>query len=123
MVRSLTDSGADELAMSIEACARLAEAIAVRSGAYPGWVPDLSSRALQVAQGVYRAKFGLDPAIKVIHAGLECGLIGAKYPRVEMVSFGPVIRDAHSPDERVEIESVGHFWELLIGCPAAVPQV
>ncbi|MDR3409851.1 MAG: aminoacyl-histidine dipeptidase [Formivibrio sp.] len=123
MVRSLTESGADELAMSIEACARLAEATAVRSGSYPGWVPDLSSRALQVAQGVYRAKFGLEPAIKVIHAGLECGLIGAKYPRVEMVSFGPVIRDAHSPDERVEIESVRHFWELLIGCLDAVPQV
>lgn len=123
MVRSLTESGADELAMSIEACARLAEAAAVRSGAYPGWVPDLSSRALQVAQGVYRAKFGLDPAVKVIHAGLECGLIGAKYPRIEMVSFGPVIRDAHSPDERVEIESVKHFWELLGGCLAAVPQV
>lgn len=122
MVRSLTDSGADELAVAIESCARLAGVQSERSGAYPGWQPDLTSRALQVAQGVYRAQFGLEPAIKVIHAGLECGLIGAKYPDVEMVSFGPVIKDAHSPDEKVEISSVDRFWRLLQGCLAAVPQ-
>lgn len=122
MVRSLAEFGANELAGVIESCARLSGAVAERSGAYPGWQPDLSSRALQVAQGVYRAQFGLEPAIKVIHAGLECGLIGAKYPDVEMVSFGPVIRDAHSPDERVEIQSVDYFWELLKGCLAAVPR-
>lgn len=122
MVRSLTEAGMNEVAGTIEACARLAEAVAERSGTYPGWMPDLSSRAFEVAQGVYRDKFGIEPEVKVIHAGLECGLIGNKYPRVEMVSFGPTIRDAHSPDERVEIESVGHFWEFLKGCVAAVPR-
>jgi len=122
MVRSLTDSGAEEVAAAIESCARLAEAQSERTGVYPGWQPNLSSRALQVAQGVYRAQFGLEPAIKVIHAGLECGLIGAKYPEIEMVSFGPVIKDAHSPDEKVEIQSVDCFWKLLQGCLMAVPQ-
>ena len=122
MVRSLIESRVNELAVSIESCARLAEATSERSGSYPGWQPDLTSRALQVVQGVYRAQFGLDPAIKTIHAGLECGLIAAKYPHIEMVSFGPVIRDAHSPNECVEIQSVERFWALLKGCLAAVPQ-
>lgn len=122
MARSLVESGANEIAMTIEACARLAGATAERSGAYPGWAPDMSSRALSLAQTVYREMFGIEPEIKVIHAGLECGLIGAKYPKVEMVSFGPIIRDAHSPDEKVEIESVGKFWALLKGCLSSVPQ-
>lgn len=122
MVRSLNEAGMNELAGAIESCARLAGAVAVRSGAYPGWNPDLSSQALQVASEVYRERFGIDPKIRVIHAGLECGLIGAKYPDVAMVSFGPVIRDAHSPDERVEIGSVERFWELLCGCLSAAPR-
>lgn len=122
MVRSLNEAGMDELAGAIESCARLAGAVAVRSGAYPGWNPDLSSQALQVARESCREHFGIEPKIRVIHAGLECGLIAAKYPDIAMVSFGPVIRDAHSPDERVEIGSVGKFWELLLGCLSAAPR-
>lgn len=121
MVRSLTESGSHELASAIEACARLAGAHAERRNAYPGWTPDLSSHALELAKTVYREQYGEEARVKVIHAGLECGLIGDKYPRVDMVSFGPTIRNAHSPSEKVEIASVEKFWGLLKGCLAAVP--
>lgn len=121
MVRSLSESGAHELAVDIEACGRLAGAQTGRSNAYPGWSPDLYSRALVLAQAVYLAQYGTEARVKVIHAGLECGLIGAKYPHIDMVSFGPTIRNAHSPDEKVEIASVARFWSFLVACLAAVP--
>ncbi|GGP26634.1 aminoacyl-histidine dipeptidase [Silvimonas amylolytica] len=121
LVRSLTDEGQDEVARRIEAIARMAGAQSERSGAYPGWTPDLSSSALKLVQDAYRARYGKDAEIKVIHAGLECGLIAGKYPAMQMVSFGPTVRGAHSPDERVEIESVGYFWDLLVDALKAVP--
>lgn len=123
MARSLTEAGLNDVASCIAACARLGHATVERGTAYPGWVPDMSSRALQVAQGVYRAQFLAEPRVTVMHAGLECGLIGAKYPRVEMVSFGPTIENAHSPDERVEIKAVAEFWEFLKACLVTVPRV
>ncbi|WP_051279208.1 aminoacyl-histidine dipeptidase [Chitinilyticum aquatile] len=121
MVRSLTDTGMHELAGSIAAIARLTGCSCELQGEYPGWAPKPESRALALLQNVYRARYGADAAVKVIHAGLECGLIGAAYPQLEMVSFGPTIRGAHSPDEGVEIASVGSFWELLAAALAAVP--
>ena len=80
-----------------------------------------NQRALLVLQQAYQDLHGAAPLVKVIHAGLECGLIGKAYPQIEMVSFGPTIRGAHSPDERVEIASVAQFWELLKASLAAVP--
>ncbi|WP_027467961.1 aminoacyl-histidine dipeptidase [Deefgea rivuli] len=121
MVRSLTDSGVAELTQSIRAVARLAGFIAESGGAYPGWAPNLQSRALQLVQNTYQTLHGAAPLVKVIHAGLECGLLGKAYPQMEMVSFGPTIRGAHSPDERVEIASVAQFWDLLVASLAAVP--
>lgn len=123
LVRSLNAKGADELANTIEACSRLAGAHSERANAYPGWTPDLSSHALQVALATYRTLLGDDVKVKVIHAGLECGLIHDKYPDLAMVSFGPTIRNAHSPGEKVEIGSVGKFWDFLKACLAAVPKV
>lgn len=121
LARSLIEAGMDEMAQRIEAVARLAGAQCVRANAYPGWQPDLSSRALHLVRDCTRELFGIDPAIKVIHAGLECGLLGAQYPDLDMVSFGPTIRDPHSPAERVEIESVAHFWHLLTASLSRVP--
>lgn len=121
--RSLIDSGLDEMAGRIEAVTRLAGAQIECANAYPGWQPDLSSLAFKVVMDSCRATFQFEPAIKVIHAGLECGLIGARYPEVQMVSFGPTIRNAHSPDEMVEIATVGQFWKLLKASLAAVPAV
>ena len=91
-------------------------------GEYPGWNPDLNSTALALVQQVYKKRYGAEPVVKVIHAGLECGLLGAIYPKLDMVSFGPTIHGAHSPDERVEIASVASFWELLVDALAAVPK-
>jgi len=121
LARSLIEAGMEDMAQRVEAVARLAGAQCTRANAYPGWQPDLSSRALQVVRSCVQDLFGIDPAIKVIHAGLECGLLGAPYPNLEMVSFGPTIRDPHSPAERVDIESVGHFWRLLTASLALVP--
>jgi len=70
---------------------------------------------------VYQREYQLESRVKVIHAGLECGIIGAKYPRMDMVSFGPDIRGAHAPGERVEVASVGRVWRLLCAILAAIP--
>lgn len=121
MVRSLTEAGVNELAGAIEACSRLAGAHAERSNAYPGWNPDLFSKALELARATFRKQYGEEAKVKVIHAGLECGLIGAAYSHLSMVSFGPVIRNAHSPSEKVEVESVAKFWDFLKACLEAVP--
>ena len=83
------------------------------SGGYPGWLPDPDSKILKLAEVTYQKKFGMQPKVKVIHAGLECGIIGGKLPGLDMISFGPTIRHPHSPDEKVHIASVGKFWEFL----------
>ncbi len=80
---------------------------------YPGWKPNPSSIVLNRALAVYEREFGAKPAVKAIHAGLECGLIGEKYPGMDMVSMGPQIESPHSPDERVQISTVGRFYRLL----------
>ena len=84
------------------------------SGEYPGWSPKPGSALLDVMRGVYERRFGESPRVSVVHAGLECGIIGAKYPEMEMVSFGPNILGAHSPDERAQVSSVEKFWGYLV---------
>jgi dipeptidase D len=123
MLRSLTETGLSELQTMLESLARLGRLSFEASGAFPGWTPDLDSGALQLLQTVYQQLHGQAPAVKVIHAGLECGLIGRVYPELAMVSFGPTIRGAHSPDERVQISSVAQFWDLLTASLAAVPEL
>ena len=91
------------------------------SGGYPGWTPDPDSPLLALAQRVYAREFGAEAALQVIHAGLECGIIGAKYPGLEMISFGPTIHGAHAPGERVEVASVELSWKLLTAILAALP--
>lgn len=92
----------------------------VLSGAYPGWQPQLHSPVLAQMSALYSDMFDKQPAIKVIHAGLECGILGATYPQWDMISFGPTIRYPHSPDERVEVASVGRFWAYLTAALSAV---
>lgn len=121
MVRSLLDSGFANLASEIGALFGLAGFEVETEGGYPGWAPNPSSPLLALCQRVFREKFGAESAVQVIHAGLECGIIGAKYPQMDMVSFGPNIRGAHAPGERVEVESVGKAWQLLQAILAAVP--
>jgi dipeptidase D len=112
--RSSVNSCRDAAANSIQAVFELAGADEiVQSGAYPGWVPNVSSHVLITLKDTYKELFGKDALISAIHAGLECALIGEKYPEMDMISFGPTILDAHSINERVDIESTEKFWQLL----------
>ncbi|PKU25047.1 aminoacyl-histidine dipeptidase [Telmatospirillum siberiense] len=113
MVRSLRSSGTEMLADEIVSLFTLAGCRITVSGEYPGWTPNPHSALLALCQDVYAREFGADANVQVIHAGLECGIIGAKYPEIDTVSFGPTIRGAHAPGERVEIASVDRSWRLL----------
>ena len=120
MVRSLLDSGSTALADEIVSLFALSGTVAEKAGYYPGWAPNPDSRLLALCQAVYRREFGAESTVQVIHAGLECGIIGAKYPGLDIVSFGPTIRGAHAPGESVEILSVDRSWQLLRAILAAV---
>ncbi len=113
MVRSLATQGAQALAREIASVFALTGGEVVMSGHYPGWLPNPDSPLLKLCQQVFEREFGEPSLVKVIHAGLECGLIADKYPGMDMVSFGPTIRGAHAPGEAVEIASVGKVWQLL----------
>jgi dipeptidase D len=112
-VRSLHDTRADALADKMISYAEGYNLRARKDGAYPGWTPNPESRMLALCQQVYTKEFGQPASLQVIHAGLECGLLAASHPHLDMISFGPDIRGAHAPGERVEIASVGHCWQLL----------
>jgi dipeptidase D len=120
MVRSLLDSGSAALADEIVSLFSLSGTLAEEAGAYPGWAPNPDSPLLALCQAVYRQEFGAESTVQVIHAGLECGIIGAKYPGLDIVSFGPTIRGAHAPGESVDILSVDRSWHLLKAILAAV---
>lgn len=119
LVRSLHDSAVVGLTDRFKALFGLMGARVRADNAYPGWVPNADSQLLGLFRDLHKARLGSDPAVKVIHAGLECGIIGARYPALDMISFGPTIRGAHSPDERVELAAVEQFWALLKGLLAA----
>jgi dipeptidase D len=113
MVRSLRQSGTELLADEIACLFTLAGCQVTISGEYPGWTPNPHSALLALCRDVYTREFQTEARIQVIHAGLECGVIGAKYPDLDTVSFGPTIRGAHAPGERVQIASVDQVWRLL----------
>jgi len=98
----------------LKALAELASATVVQPDGYPGWTPNLDSEILKIAKAAYQECFNKEPEVAAIHAGLECGLIGEKFPGMDMVSFGPDLRNPHSPDEKVHIGSVGKFWKHLL---------
>lgn len=112
--RSSVDSAKDDLCIMMRTVFELAGAKVEHAGAYPGWKPNVDSPILKTMREVYAGKYGKTPEQKVIHAGLECGLLGGVYPNLDMISFGPTIRNPHSPDEMVNIPSVNLFWEFLV---------
>lgn len=112
-VRSLQDERADELAEKLLAYAGSFGLHASKDGAYPGWTPNPNSGLLALCQQVYTRLYAQPASLQVIHAGLECGLLAASHPHLDMISFGPDIRGAHAPGEKVEIASVARCWELL----------
>ena len=113
LLRSSVDSAKDAVGEKIKSIAELAGAQVTLTGGYPGWKPNMDSPILKTAINTYSEKYGKKPEIMAIHAGLECGLFGVNYPHWDMISFGPSIMHPHSPDERVNIESVGKFWDFL----------
>ncbi len=113
LTRSSVESRKEELQSVIQSAFSLAGAEVKFSGAYPGWKPNLKSRLLATMKSVYEKEFGTEPRVVIIHAGLECGIIGAKYEGMEMISFGPTIEHPHSPDERVNIATVQKFYRFV----------
>jgi len=120
--RSSVDSDKAKLAESSRKIINESGGKAESSGEYPGWKPNVHSAILQTMKDVYNAKYGRIPEVKVIHAGLECGILGANYPHWDMISFGPTIRHPHSPDEKVDIATVGLFWDYLVETLRHIPQ-
>lgn len=120
-MRSLTDEGRWHLRSSFSAVANLSSAQCLFSGDYSGWAPEPNSPIMQITQQQHQRLFGHKANIMVIHAGLECGLFKKAYPDLDMVSIGPTIKGAHSPEERVSIPSVERFWQLLTATLAAIP--
>lgn len=114
MTRSLKDRARDNAVQRIRSCFELIGAEIETSGAYPGWTPSDDPTLLRLMKDVYQSLFDQVPGTQIIHAGLECGILGSKYPDWDMISFGPTITGAHSPDERVEIASVQRFWDYLL---------
>lgn len=111
--RSSVESRKNDIAGQVEAHFQLAGADVTHSDGYPGWAPNMESKIMKLSGDAYEELFGVKPAIKAIHAGLECGLFLAKNPDLDMVSFGPTMTGVHSPDEQLLIPTVDKFWKHL----------
>lgn len=114
LMRSSVDSAKDILAQSLGSVFKLAGAEVEFTGGYPGWKPNMNSDILSTMKEVYKDLYGREPEVKAIHAGLECGILGGIYSNWDMISCGPTIRSPHSPDERVNIETVEKWWNYVI---------
>ncbi|MGA3014560.1 MAG: aminoacyl-histidine dipeptidase [Bacteroidales bacterium] len=119
--RSSVESAKKNILDMVASVFKLAGAEIEQSTGYPGWKPNPESVLLGICVDSYRKLFQQEPKVLAIHAGLECGLIGAIYPGMDMVSFGPTIKGAHSPDERLEIKSAVKFWDLLLDVLKKIP--
>ena len=113
--RSSIESAKKYIAQSVRSILSLAGAEIEKTDGYPGWKPNMDSEILKMSKNIFEDLFNKEPEIKAIHAGLECGILDGKNPGLDMISFGPTIMGAHSPDERVNIETVEKFYSLLKG--------
>ena len=112
--RSSVATEIDEVVQMVGCVFTLGGAKAQFAEGYPGWKPNLDSRILKNAKSTYKSLYGKEPDVKAIHAGLECGIIGEKYPGMDMISFGPTLEGVHSPDEKIYIDTVDKFWRFLL---------
>jgi dipeptidase D len=112
--RSSVESKKEHIVNTVSAVFRLAGAEVVHSDGYPGWQPNTESKILKLAYAQYEKMYNIEPKVKAVHAGLECGLFLEKYPNLDMISIGPDMVDIHSPDERLKISSVTKFWDFLV---------
>ena len=120
--RSSIDTAKAEAGEMVAKSLKIAHADITHSQGYPGWKPNLSSEILNITRKSYLRLFGQDPKVRAIHAGLECGLIYEKKRNIDMISFGPSIKGAHTPEEKLSIESTKRFWNLLIDVIKNVPE-
>jgi dipeptidase D len=121
--RSSVESSKQYAGAMVESCMRLAGAEVIHSDGYPGWKPDLTSEILRITRKSYFRLFGKEPMVRAIHAGLECGLIYEKIKGIDMISFGPTIRGAHTPEEKIEIKTAQMFWDLLVDVVKNMPLI
>ncbi len=122
LTRSLIDSGRDEMAQRVARFWQSLGASTRISGEYPGWAPNPQSSLVALVQSIYENKTGEQAQLSVLHAGLECGLFAKPYPNWDMVSLGPNIRGAHSPDERCDIESTAKYFDLVLDIVDQIPE-
>lgn len=120
--RSSVESSKMDVANSVAASFELMGCNVSRSGDYPGWKPNADSDILRLMTGIYKATFSEEPHVNACHAGLECGILGAHIPGLDMISFGPTIHGAHSPDEKVKVSSVQKFWGYLLKVLSQIPE-
>lgn len=119
--RSSVESTKAEIAMTIRSAFELMGCTVVQGGDYPGWKPNRNSAILHLMENLYREMYNDEPKVKACHAGLECGILGKHLPGVDMISFGPNIRAAHSPDEKVQISSIQKFWQFYLETLRRIP--
>ncbi len=120
--RSSVDTAKKNIGDRVASCLALGGARVEHSDGYPGWSPNPDSEILNITTGVYAGLFGQEPVVRAIHAGLECGLILEKYPGLDMLSFGPTIKGAHTPSERINIHTTEKFWKLLLEVLGRIPE-
>lgn len=121
LTRSSVDTEKYDLAHSIKSVFQLLGARTEFGGSYPGWTPDPNAPIVEIMSNLYRERFNEEPNVNACHAGLECGILGTNYPAMQMISFGPNIRGAHSPDERAQISSVQKYWGFLLETLERIP--
>ena len=121
LARSSSETQKYTLASELESTFSLAGAKVIFDGAYPGWEPNLQSAILNTMRPLYPQVLGREAEVKMMHAGLECGIIGSAYPGLDMISFGPTIKHPHSPEEKVNIPSVENFWKILCATLENIP--
>jgi dipeptidase D len=122
LTRSATEVGKMDMANQIQCALELGGFDVTLDGSYPGWKPNPESKILKVLQDIYQDVFSAQPEIIAYHAGLECGILGTNYPDRDMISFGPTIQRAHSPDERASISSTQKFWKFLLEILKNIPK-
>lgn len=120
--RSSVETAKDDIGNMVASVFNLAGAKVEHTDGYPGWTPNPNSQIVEITRNSYQKLFNEEPKVLAIHAGLECGLIGDVYPEMDMISYGPTIKGAHSPDERLEIDTVKKFWDLTLDVLKKIPE-
>lgn len=121
LTRSSVESSKFDLANALRSAFELIGCEVTFAGSYPGWTPNVSSEILEVLKGIYEKQNGTKPNVVACHAGLECGILGTNYPDMDMISFGPTIKGAHSPDERASISSAQKYWKFVLEILENIP--